>query len=402
MNNEILKLAIANGILTSEAVESILAMEEKKKYLNKHNHAIWQGKDGCWYTYMPKKDGNGRLLKKRASKASLENIIVSYYKEQETNPSVEDIFIEWSGRRAELGQISLSTYERDMRIFKKHFSDFGKRKIKTLEACDFSDFLEEQVAKFNLTAKSFCNLKSITRGILKRCKKLRLISFNTADVFDGIDMGATAFKKVIKEDYQEVFDDNEMSVILNFLSQNLDAANTGIYLMFVTGIRVGELVALKHDDIDEISIKIRRTESRYKDIETGKYIYAVKEFPKSEAGVRTVVLPQNYIWLLKKLKTLNPFGEYIFTGKNGRMSTNSIRTRLKTICKNLGIYPKSPHKIRKTYGTILLDNNIDHKLIMSMMGHTDILCTENHYHRNRRTLEAQKYIISQIPEFQAK
>ena len=44
---------------------------------------------------------------------------------------------------------------------------------------------------------------------------------------------------------------------------------------------------------------------------------------------------------------------------------------------------KSPHKIRKTYGSILLDNHIDNKLIIEQMGRTDIRCTEEHYHRNR-------------------
>ena len=67
-----------------------------------------------------------------------------------------------------------------------------------------------------------------------------------------------------------------------------------------------------------------------------------------------------------------------------RILTQAMRMRFKRICKKLGIFHKSPHKIRKTYGSILLDNQIDNKLIMEQMGHTDILCTEEHYHRNRK------------------
>ncbi len=76
--------------------------------------------------------------------------------------------------------------------------------------------------------------------------------------------------------------------------------------------------------------------------------------------------------------------------------------RLKRVCKKLNIYHKSPHKIRKTYGTILLDNHIDNKLIMGQMGHTDIVCTENHYHRNRKSIDQKSQIISSIPDFMAK
>ena len=42
------------------------------------------------------------------------------------------------------------------------------------------------------------------------------------------------------------------------------------------------------------------------------------------------------------------------------------------------------------------------RLIMEQMGHTDISCTESHYHRNRRSIDAKSQIISSIPEFQAK
>ena len=160
-----------------------------------------------------------------------------------------------------------------------------------------------------------------------------------------------------------------------------------------------ELVDLKHDAFDGNTIKIRRTETRFLG-EDGKYVYSVKEFPKSEAGVRTVVIPKDYEWLCSKIKALNPFGEYVFTDKNGkRMTTNCIRRRQERNCKRLGIYKKFPHKIRKTYGTILLDYNIDNRLIMEQMGHTDISCTETHYHRKRKDIEQKSYIISSIPEF---
>lgn len=71
----------------------------------------------------------------------------------------------------------------------------------------------------------------------------------------------------------------------------------------------------------------------------------------------------------------------------------------KKICKKLSIYPKSPHKCRKTYAAILLDHNLDRRLITDVMGHTDSLCTELHYHRDRKSGELKKQIISSIPEF---
>lgn len=52
--------------------------------------------------------------------------------------------------------------------------------------------------------------------------------------------------------------------------------------------------------------------------------------------------------------------------------------------------------------TFRIRHNVDNRLIMEQMGHTDIACTENHYHRNRQSIDAKSQIISSIPEFQAK
>ena len=76
-------------------------------------------------------------------------------------------------------------------------------------------------------------------------------------------------------------------------------------------------MALKHEVFDGNTFKVRRTETRFIG-DDGKYVYTMKEFPQSEASVRTVVIPDDYTWLCSKIKLLNPSGEYIFVDKNGK------------------------------------------------------------------------------------
>ena len=38
-------------------------------------------------------------------------------------------------------------------------------------------------------------------------------------------------------------------------------------------------------------------------------------------------------------------------------------------------------------------------MIIGQMGHTDILCTEKHYHRNRKSIDTKSDILSKVPEF---
>ena len=198
-----------------------------------------------------------------------------------------------------------------------------------------------------------------------------------------------------------MFDENELPIVLDYLENELDLKNLGILLMFLTGIRVGELVTLKHSDFNGIIFKVQRTETRVPS-PNGGYDYNVKEFPKTEAGVRNAIIPEEYAWVASRLKVQNPFGEYIFFENGKRLTTNQIRRRMERMCRTLKIVPKSLHKARKTYGSILLDNHVDNRLIIDVMGHTNIAMTEGHYHRSRKSLERKARILSEIPEFSAK
>lgn len=381
-------------------IQAEIMARQREKYINKHPYSIYQGKDGKWYTTLPDKE-KGRKKVKRNTEEEVDDIVFNFWKDQEENPTIEELFNEWNDLRLERKKIAKSTYDRYKCIFRRHFEEFGKRKIRSLEPEDVEDFLEGEIARFDLTAKAFCNLKTTTIGILKRAKRGKYIRFNLTDLIDDLDVSDNDFKKTIKEDYEEVFNERETALMKQYCMDNLDTMNIGILLMFVTGIRVGELVTLKHEDIKDESILIRRTETRYKKDSNKGYVYDVKEFPKTQAGVRDVVIPKDYWFLLERLKLLNPFGEYIFVREDGsRINTDAIRKRQSRICKKLGIYHKSPHKVRKTVGTILFDEKLDNNLIQKQMGWTSCTVGENHYHRNRKSIEKKVDIISGIPEFQ--
>lgn len=354
-SNDILRFIIQSGKIDIGDVQKSMEAMKRKELLEKHPYKIWKGKDEKWYTYLPD-EKKGRVQRERNSQRGIEDIVVAYWKTQIENPTIQEIFNEWNDHRLELKKISSATHLRNRQIFNRHYGEFGRKRIRSVTDEDFSDFLEEQIPQHDL---------------------------------------------IIKEDYEEVFDEEETDKMIGYLKDNPDMMNLGILLMFVTGARIGEVVALKHSDFEGNTFKIRRTETRFTDSE-GKYVCEVKEFPKSQAGVRTVIIPEDYAWVTKAVQRQNPFGEFIFVKDGDRISTQAMRMRLKRICKKLDIYHKSPHKIRKTYGTILLDNHIDNKLIMGQMGHTDIACTENHYHRNRKSIDKKSQIISNIPDFMAK
>ncbi len=399
-NVETLKKALKLGIINEDTIWMQVEDMEKNKYLEMHTYSKWEGKDGFWHTYLPDKE-KGRVRKKRKTEDEINKLIIDYWKQKDENPKIKEVFAEWNDRRLELKKICAATHIRNQQYFDRHYDEFGEKRIKDIDDEEIIDFLEEQIPRFELTSKAFSNIKGITKGFMKRAKKRKLIDWNIEEAFFGLDISDAEFKINTKDDCEEVFDVAEMKKIMNYLKENQDVKNLGILLMFLTGIRVGELVSLRHESIADGYIIIHKTETRYSK-EKGTNIYAVKDKTKTKAGMRKVVIPPAYEWILLKLNALNPSGEYIFTNDRGeRMTTNCFRRRLKRICEKLGIIPKSPHKIRKTYGSILLDNHADKKFVERQMGHTDISMTEDAYHKDRKNLEEKRKVLGAIEEFAA-
>lgn len=395
-----MKYAVENGMLDLSYIQTTIEMSKRKEILSNHPYEIYQEKSGKFCTYIPD-EKRRRVLVRRKTMEEVEDVVVEYWEEQINSPTLKSIFYEWLDRKIGYNEISKATYDKYSNDFRRFYEDdrkFGDNRIKNIDEDDVEDFLKESIPKHSLTAKGFSNLRLITSGLFKQAKKKKYITWSISELINDMDISRKAFKKVIKEDCEEVFNDNEKDKIMEYMEKNPNIYNLAIMLIFETGIRVGELVGLKWEDFDGISLKIRRTETKYMDESIGKTVYKMKEFPKTEAGVRSVVIPSDYLWIMKKLKALNPFTDFIFEKDGEAIRTYVIRDKLEKLCKELDIRQKSPHKIRKTYGSILLDNNIDKNLILNQMGHADILTTETKYHRNRKTLDKQAEIISNIPE----
>ena len=187
--------------------------------------------------------------------------------------------------------------------------------------------------------------------------------------------------------------DDELPRVIDYLIENEDIMNIGLLILFKSGLRIGELAALKCEDISKNIIHVHRTEICYEN--NGERIFEVRDFPKTEAGIRDVIIPEKYVKYVVKASQMSS-GEYLFEIDGKRVRTYQFRNRLKTVCKKTGIVNKSPHKIRKTYASMLIDSGISESVVISQMGHTDIRTTKGFYYRNRNGEEKKIEIINSV------
>ena len=147
-----------------------------------------------------------------------------------------------------------------------------------------------------------------------------------------------------------------------------EAKATGVYEMYyielATGLRRGELLGLKWQDIDWKNgiIKVRRQVARV----DGQ----IKEAPlKTKNSYRTVTISQQAIEVLKaqKKKTNDT---YVFPSPNGGpISPDSVNNMLKRVLERAGIPKVRFHDLRHTFATIALQNGVDIKTVSGMLGH---------------------------------
>ena len=394
MTEDELTYAVKNGIIDISLIQSQYEMSRREELLNRHPYEPWQNKAGKWFVYFPT-ENNGRVRRERNTKKEIEELIVKYQKGLEDNPTVRMLYKEWVNGKVERGEREKATENRYDRQFDECMGKFADRKIRHIEEYDIEEFLMDAIHTHQLTSKGFCNLRTIIYGVFKLAKKKKLIDFSITAVVKDMDISRKLFRKNVKSMDELVYNEEEKKLVEEYIcNQSYSLQSLGILLLFKTGLRSGELAALRWEDISHNAVHVSRTEIRYKD-ETGNH-YEVRNFPKTEAGIRCVYIPERYEWIFDEIRKLNPEGVFVFEKDGKRLRTYQFDQKLETICRRLKIKKKSQNKIRKTYATILLDSNVQESLILSQMGHTDLATTKGYYYKDMHSEKTKNNMIDKI------
>lgn len=153
--------------------------------------------------------------------------------------------------------------------------------------------------------------------------------------------------------------------LLAFLQE---AKATGVYEMYYielsTGLRRGELLGLKWQDIDWKNgvIHVRRQVARV----NGEIVEAPL---KTKNSYRAVSISPQAIEVLKQQKA-KISDEYVFPSPNGGpISPDSVNNMLKRVLTRAGIPKVRFHDLRHTFATVALQNGVDVKTVSGMLGH---------------------------------
>lgn len=175
----------------------------------------------------------------------------------------------------------------------------------------------------------------------------------------------------------EILTRAEQSKLLDCLYSQTDKYKTAVILCLYTGLRLGELCALKWENIDtrEMTISVKATAQRIRvDNENTKTILMETE-PKSDTSNREIPIPHSVLRLLARLQDGKP---YIFGGEKS-LEPRTMQYQFKNILREAGIADKNFHILRHTFATNCVESGADVKSLCEILGHSDVKITLNRY-----------------------
>ncbi len=204
-----------------------------------------------------------------------------------------------------------------------------------------------------LSAKTVRNINQVISSAMELAKSQKLILSNPTN--------GCALPKVEHQEMRTLTAD-QLAAFFR------EAKNSGVfemyYLELATGLRRGELLGLKWDDINLEAgvIQIKRQVARI----NGEVVEAPL---KTKNSYRTLSIGADAIEILRE-KQSKVTSEYVFPSSNGGpISPDSVLHMLHRVLKRAGLPPLRFHNLRHTFSTLALQNGVDIKMVSGMLGH---------------------------------
>ena len=265
-------------------------------------------------------------------------------------------------------KIKESTYLNYKYIVENRFSELREITLEELKHYNFNTFIEKLMA--TLSNKTVKDVVSVLKGILRYSEMKYDVNLKL-----GLISSPSIYKKEI-----EIFNDKERKKIEDHCIKSEDLRDLGILLSLYAGLRIGEVCALKWENIDFENklIDVTHTLQRvYVGRRDTKVIYTTPKTPKS---IRKIPLSKLLYNRLKEVSKKYPKEAFVLTGeKNKWIEPLGFRYTYRLILKQSKVNYKKYHTLRHTFATRCIKVGMDIKSLSEVLGHANVTITLNIY-----------------------
>lgn len=227
------------------------------------------------------------------------------------------------------------------------------------------------IHNYGLSPKTVSDLMSLIRTVFRYAHA------------KGIYMPCSAKEIVIKKEPHKfhILSRHEQERLCQYLCSHFSARNMGILLCLYTGLRIGEICALRWEDISfiENTLHVHQTMQRLQiENDNGRKTTVILTAPKSKHSVRVIPLPEDIVSLLKNFFSVKR--GYILTGSSDiYVEPRTMQNHFKRVLKEAHIKDTNFHVLRHTFATRCVENGFDIKSLSEILGHASVNITMSQY-----------------------
>ncbi len=260
---------------------------------------------------------------------------------------------------------------------KKHIEPyFGDKRLDDIKPSDIAIWQNKLLEK--LKPRRVRNIRAVLHTIFEDAIKDEIIEKNPISKVKVPKLNKVEVKTFTLEEVKKILKESE-GWLQSFCA-----------LGFYTGMRSGELIGLKWEDVDfeKKEIHIRRT------IKMGRI-----EEPKTESSIRTIDIIDSLLPYLKyQFIRTGKYNSYVFLNQKGEHFYDIKRVRntyWKKLLEKLGMKYRPIYQMRHTFATIMIENGEDILWVSNMLGHTDPSMTLTKYakYRKREKVKRAQFLL---------
>ncbi len=227
------------------------------------------------------------------------------------------------------------------------------------------------------------------------------------------DTRAVMVKQTTEE--MRIFSLNEQKVLCSYIRSDLNMRNVGVLLCLLTGIRVGEVCALRWEDISfpEKTMHIHQTMQRIQVDSLGRAgVYEeegrldgqkaesrtkiIVTTPKSKCSIRTIPIPEELFLILQAVRG-SASGYFLTGSEKNWVEPRTMQNHFKKLLKCCAIEDANYHALRHTFATRCVELGFDVKSLSEILGHASVNITMNRYvHPSMQLKQANMQRLSEM------
>lgn len=264
------------------------------------------------------------------------------------------------------------SYGKDLKQFLDYLENLKITKFNNIDYKMLRNYLSLLYEK-NYSKKTIARNISAIRSLFKYLMKDKIVTYNPITLISNPKLDKKLPKFLYYNDLEVLLNTPDINTTLGFRDATI------LECFYSTGLRISEITNIKINDIsfDDMKILVNGKGNKERYVLFGTRLE--KLLKKYIIEIRPILLKDNH--------------EYLFVNKLGKQLTDrGIRFIVEEIFKKSSLkYHISPHTLRHTFATHLLDNGADLKVVQELLGHTNLNTTQIYTHISNEKLRNVYY-----------